>query len=913
MPVGDQKAKYGMATIRDIKWFMVRHGVLIVAFAACLAGVFFSIQGLVQQRELIEKESRINIWFLAQAEIEFIRFTESLKDYALTPNSETAGETQDRFEIFWSRLIPLLEGRQTAELRNIEGLVPLVNDMIGELEALEPSIYGLESLSRDELSAISAKLDHLRTPVHDMVRRGLLYESDEVGRARDLHNILYLKLLGLFALILLGVFTILVMLCMQIIKTNRAVVAKDQAATQAIRARNELELAINSISEGFIIFDQNDRVELFNQRYVELHPMQADDLVVGVSFQDLLRSAVRNGGVVMPPEEVEDWVASVTEQRRATPSTTFESRLSNGVWLHISERWTSDGRLVGVHTDITELKERERLVSEKTKLLQTTLDNMKHGIAVFDDDMNLILYNNRFLEINEYSKEAVESSPDYSELIKTAAVRGDLGPGNPDDLVDHLISSIRELLRTGSGSRRWLRNIGKDRIVEAVVSALPTGGFVKTYEDITERTAAEAERARLTEMYHASQRTQALGTLAGGMAHDFNNIIGGILGNCSLLISDLPKDSSLQPRLAQIIDSGTRARDLVRQILTYSRNAGSDRKALDLKSTVLDSLGSIESQLPANITLKIGPLERCFAEADATQIHQLLVNICHNAAQAIGEGATGTITTSMETCSIDGTEESAPQLARGTSLSDGRSATGHLGDLEPGRYVRIGVTDTGPGIPSEIMPRIFEPFFTTKRIGEGTGLGLAAVQGIVRNHGGAILVESLEGFGTRFDIYLPTVDEQSVTKVAKPAATTLDARGSERLMLIDDDDILLTVSQEILIRLGYTVDAFGDAKEALEAFRKSPSAWDLVITDRKMPNITGEDVAIAVRKVRSDIPILMLSGFVSPTEQETIVSYGVNAIVGKPVLPDELSVSVKSALSLRSDASDHPELELSKC
>ncbi|MFX4221652.1 MAG: hypothetical protein ACMVO3_12180 [Thalassobaculum sp.] len=144
MPVGDQKAKYGMATIRDIKWFMVRHGVLIVAFAACLAGVFFSIQGLVQQRELIEKESRINIWFLAQAEIEFIRFTESLKDYALTPNSETAGETQDRFEIFWSRLIPLLEGRQTAELRNIEGLVPLVNDMIGELEALEPSIYGLE-------------------------------------------------------------------------------------------------------------------------------------------------------------------------------------------------------------------------------------------------------------------------------------------------------------------------------------------------------------------------------------------------------------------------------------------------------------------------------------------------------------------------------------------------------------------------------------------------------------------------------------------------------------------------------------------------------------------------------------------------------------------------------------------------
>lgn len=902
-----------MATMRDFKWFMTRHGVLIVAFAACLAGVFFSIQGLVQQRELIEKESRINIWFLAQAEIEFIRFTESLKDYALDPNSETAGETQDRFEIFWSRLLPLLEGRQTAELRNIDGLVPLVENMISELEALEPTIYGLESLPDGALSTISEKLDYLRAPVHDMVRRGLLYESDEVSRARDLHNSLYIKLLGLFALILVGVFTILVMLCMQIIKTNRAVQAKDQAATQAIRARTELELAINSISEGFIIFDQNDRVELFNQRYVDLHPMQADDLVVGVSFQDLLRSAVRNGGVVMPPEEVEDWIADVTEQRRATKSTTFESRLSNGVWLHISERWTSDGRLVGVHTDITELKERERLVSEKTELLQTTLDNMKHGIAVFDDDMRLKLYNHRFLEINEYSQEMVDANSSYGDLIKNAASRGDFGPGDPNELVDRMISSIKDLLDKTAENERWARNIGDGRVVEVVASALPTGGFVKTYEDITERTAAEAERARLTEMYHASQRTQALGTLAGGIAHDFNNIIGGILGNCSLLISDLPKDSALQKRVTQIIESGTRARDLVRQILTYSRNAGSDRKPLDLKSTVLDSLEAVKSQIPATVSLEIGALERCFAEADATQVHQLLVNICQNAAQAIGAGVKGKITVSMETCVIDGTDDPMPQLSAGNSVSEGRSANGHLEDLEPGRYVRIGITDTGPGIPAEIMPRIFEPFFTTKKIGEGTGLGLAAVQGIVRNHGGAVLVESLERFGTRFDIYLPAVEEPAAAAVEKRSAKGPTSRGSERLLLIDDDDVLLGVSQEILTRLGYTVDAFGDANEALEAFRGSTDAWDLVITDRKMPNITGEDVAAAVRAARSDIPIVMLSGFVSPDEHATILSRGVTTVVGKPVLPDELLAAVKSALGQENDVSTHPELELSKC
>jgi hypothetical protein len=201
-----------MATIRDFKWFMVRNGVLIVAFVACLAGVFFSLQGLIQQRELIEKESRINVWFLAQAEIEFIRFTESLKDFALAPNTDTADTTRERFEIFWSRLLPLLEGRQTADLRAIEGLVPLVETLIGKLEKLEPELYRLEELSSVELATLSEALDHLRAPVHDMVRRGLLFESNEVSRTRDLHNALYYKLIGLFVLILFGVFTILVLL-----------------------------------------------------------------------------------------------------------------------------------------------------------------------------------------------------------------------------------------------------------------------------------------------------------------------------------------------------------------------------------------------------------------------------------------------------------------------------------------------------------------------------------------------------------------------------------------------------------------------------------------------------------------------------------------------------------------------------
>ena len=900
-----------MRTMRDIKWLLVRYGVLIVVLGASLVGVFFIFQGLIQQRELIEKESRINIWFLAQTEIEFIRFTESLKDYELNPGRRSASDARARFEIFWSRLPPLLEGSQTADLRAIEGVVPSVKNMIGVLEELEPEMAKLEELTPEQLDTINEQLDDLRGPVHDLVRRALLYESTEVSQARERHDELYQQLLGLFALILAGGLAMLVMLLIQIVKTNRAIVAKEHAATEAIAARKELELAINSISEGFIIYDQDDRVELFNQRYIDLHPMQADDMKIGVSFQDLLRSAVRNGGVKIPPDQVEDWIASICAKRRESDEAEFESRVENGTWLRISERWTSDGRLVGVHTDITELKKRETLVEEKSELLQTTLDNMKQGIAVFDADMNLTLFNNRYLEINQYPEDFFVTSRTYRELATFAATRGDLGPGDPDALARAQEAAIKELLRTRSGSLRQTRDLSDKRIVETIVAALPTGGFVKTYEDITERVASENERARLTEMYHSAQRTHALGTLAGGIAHDFNNIIGSIIGNCSLLMSDGPKDTSSYQRLRQILDSGTRARDLVRQIMTYSRNAGSDRKPLDLSKTLRESVKTLEPLLPPRISLQVGQIDPCIIDGDATQIHQVLQNVCTNASQAIGKDTKGRITVSLKHVTVNAAEHDASASRDADWPGSARSVRGQAGTLHDGHYACLTVTDTGSGIAEEIMPRIFEPFYTTKQVGEGTGLGLAAVHGIIRNHNGAIIAESMDGFGTRFDFYFPAVD--ATAPVLPGTALNLTAEpGSERVFLIDDDKMLLSVTREILMRLGYTVKAFSEPEEALEAFRANPNVWDIVITDRLMPKLNGEELSAAIRKLRADIPILMLSGFVSGEEVDRILGVGVNAVVGKPVLPEELSDAVRKALGgdARDDDATSKEPEL---
>ena len=876
--------------MEEVRWPLIRYGALVVAFCAFLIGVFFIFQGLIQQRALIEKESRIAIWFVAQAEIEFLRLSESLKTYTIAPTKSNADEAKERFEIFWSRLTPLLSGPQNAGLREIEGVVPSVRSMIRSLEEIEPELSRMPNISPEALARIDDRLDEFRGPLQDLVRYALLYESNEVSGARNRHSELYLQLLGLFVLTLAGGLAVFVMLFIQTVKTHRAVVAAATSAEAAIQARNELELAINSISEGFIIYNPDDTVALFNKRYVELHPLQAEVFAVGVHFRELLLASVRNGGISIPPDQVESWIQSCLRQRREADST-FESELAFGKWLKISERRTSDGRIVGVHTDITELKEREHLINQKSALLQTTLDNMKQGIVVFDADFSLVLFNDRYIEVNKYPDGFVYPRRKYQDLARFSALRGDFGPGEADALVASQVGAISQLLRDKKGSFRQQRRMPDGRIVETLVTALPTGGFVKTYEDITERVRSEAERAQLTEKYHAAQKTQALGTLAGGIAHDFNNIIGSILGNCSLLMIDTPKEDPGYERLRQIIESGTRARDLVRQILTYSRNAESERKLLELGSVVKDSLTIVNPLMPSNVSLQVEQMDECLVSGDATQIHQVLLNLCLNAAQAIG-AKEGAIKVSVKSVQVRGTEGRDV----GGDPWPKAPVRGQSGSLTDGRYARISVRDTGGGIDEETMPRIFEPFFTTKEVGEGTGLGLAAVQGIVRNHEGVVSIESVPGVGTSFSIYIPTIDGHALpSKEQRPSAQSI--AGKERILLVDDDRALLAVTKDILMRLGYSVDAFAEPLLALAAFREKPNGWDLVITDRAMPRVPGEQLAKEMKGIRPNLPILMLSGFISAEEDVSLRKSGINSVISKPVLPEEIGAAVRAVIA----------------
>jgi CheY-like chemotaxis protein len=227
---------------------------------------------------------------------------------------------------------------------------------------------------------------------------------------------------------------------------------------------------------------------------------------------------------------------------------------------------------------------------------------------------------------------------------------------------------------------------------------------------------------------------------------------------------------------------------------------------------------------------------------------------------------------------------------------DGRSVRGQAGTLQDGRYVRLTITDTGCGISEDVMPRIFEPFYTTKEVGQGTGLGLAAVHGIVRNHDGVVMIESLADVGTRFDFYFPEIARPAPAVTGEAPREEVET-GSERVLLIDDDRVLLSVTREILERLGYAVDAYVEPEQALETFKANPRAWDLIVTDRSMPKMTGEELVTAMKKVRDDVPVLMLSGFVSIEDIERLTAVGIDSVIGKPVLPDELAAAVRAVLS----------------
>ncbi|MGD9246060.1 MAG: PAS domain S-box protein [Desulfobacterales bacterium] len=396
-----------------------------------------------------------------------------------------------------------------------------------------------------------------------------------------------------------------------------------------------------------------------------------------------------------------------------------------------------------------------------------------------------------------------------------------------------------------------------------------------TLRDITDRKLVEKEKKKLEAQLQQAHKMETIGTLAGGIAHDFNNILYSIIGYTELALDDTEKRTHLHDNLQEVLIAAKRAKDLVKQILTFSRQVDREPKPLKIQIVVQEALKLIRSSLPSTIEINRDIDNSCrLVMADATQIHQVVMNLLTNAYHAM-EDQGGKLDVTLKEVDLD--------------LDDLQDLT-----MPTGPYVCLTVADTGTGIDKYVMDRIFEPYFSTKKKDKGTGLGLAMVHGIVKSYGGKIKVYSEPGKGSSFHVYLPVIQTQGEKKETQLVLPV--EGGTERILLVDDELQIVRMEQQMLERLGYHVTVRTSSIEALEAFRSAPDKFDLIITDMTMPNMTGVELAKKIIEIKPDIPIIICTGFSEKISEHTANTMGIRGYVMKPVIKSELAKKIKEVL-----------------
>jgi PAS domain S-box-containing protein len=635
---------------------------------------------------------------------------------------------------------------------------------------------------------------------------------------------------------------------------NRMIEARRQAQAALKESERNYRLIVENVNDLIVKMDLEKNLTFISPNYCELFGKTADEirsrgflpLILEADHEEVIRSL---RVLDHPP------YTSYHEERALTKS--------GPRWLAWSSRAILDEsglpvEYVAVGRDITEKKLAEEALRENREWLKNILDSIQAGVVVIDPETHVILDLNRAAaEMIGEKKERIVDTICHNHICPN-----EIGNCPVTDRGLKIEQADRELLRADGSKIPILKTVNR-----ATINGKQY--LIESFLDLS-------EKRRLETMLLQAQKMEAIGTLAGGIAHDFNNILSGIIGYAELALVDTDAESPMKSYLDQILGAGYRARDLVSQILVFSRQQEGEQKPIKVGSLLREAFKLLRASIPANIEIKIDhstPSDTVMA--DPTQVHQLIMNLSTNAAHAMRKKG-GILHVSVEEVHLDS-----------------NSGKGEH-ELEGGPFVRMRFKDTGEGIRRDHLVRIFDPFFTTKERGAGTGLGLALVHGIVKNHGGAVTVESEPGRGTVFTIYLPRIEIDGSKKTI--VSQELLPRGTERILFVDDEPSIAELGENMLGSLGYSVVSMTSSLDALEAFRAQPFGFDLVITDQAMPNMTGKELAKALMAVRPDIPIILCTGFSEQIDEKKAKAMGIGAFVMKPIVMRQIARRIREVL-----------------
>lgn len=519
------------------------------------------------------------------------------------------------------------------------------------------------------------------------------------------------------------------------------------------------------------------------------------------------------------------------------------------------------GEIVAIYDDITDRKKAEDELLRSKKEWAATFDVMADIITIQDKDMRIVRANKAAYTFLQAHSGELKGKNCYEAFTGLSVPC----PGCP------LVDTLQDVGKHSAIIEH--KNLGKIFQVSSAAILTDNGDLqylVHVARDIT-------EQKKMEEDLFQAHKLEAIGTLAGGIAHDFNNILTAIMGYAELVQYDLPETGTTRNNIDQILMAGKRAADLVQQILTFSRKAESRRQPLQAHLIIKEALKMLRALLPTTLAIEEHIDPECGSIlADPTNIHQIMVNICTNAFHAM-ENEKGTLTVNL--CRQEIAKEDISES-----------------NVSPGPFIVLSVRDTGRGMNKEVMARIFEPYFTTKEMDKGSGLGLAVIHGIVKAHNGFIRVESELGQGTTFHVCIPAMAETHASTAPAYTDNKNLPRGTERILVVDDESSIVSLNTSILELLGYQVTATTDSEEALDILRAHAKDFDLVITDQTMPKLSGVELAQEILKIKTDMPIILCSGYSSIITEDSALVLGIKKFVMKPVDITELSRIVRQVL-----------------